>query len=272
MSHDPIDFQARVIGRSRTIPVLVDFWAAWCGPCKVLAPILDRLVAGAAGRWELVKVNTEEHPDLAAQFGIRGIPNLKLFHRGEIVAELAGALPEPALKQWLEAHLPTPKRDAIVRARELLHAGRAAEAADLLRPLAAAEPADDELAVLTARALVFSAPTEAYALIADLAPGSVWNDEAQVVRTLLAAFGALDRGAGHLEASTLRQGYLASLEALRRQDFRRAAAGFVELLMEKPGYDGGLARTVCLALFRHLGLRHPVTEEFSRGFGMAVNV
>nr|HPQ59697.1 thioredoxin [Flavobacteriales bacterium] len=101
------DFERQVIARSAHVPVLVDLWAAWCGPCRFLGPIVEKLAREADGRWELVKVDTEANPDIAARYEVRGIPNLKLFVNGEVVAELAGALPEPQLRQWIEEHLPT---------------------------------------------------------------------------------------------------------------------------------------------------------------------
>ena len=107
MNHDLQDFAQDVTVASQTVPVLVDFWAPWCGPCKMLGPVLEKLAAEAAGRWRLVKIDTERHPELAQQFGIRGIPDVRLFHQGAVVAQFSGALPEPRLRDWLAQHLPS---------------------------------------------------------------------------------------------------------------------------------------------------------------------
>ncbi len=272
MSHEINDFDAQVIERSRTVPVLVDFWAPWCGPCKMLAPTLEKLAQDAGGRWELAKVNTDERPELGERFQIRGIPNLKLFHRGEVIAECAGALPESQLRTWLHEHLPTPKRETMRRARELLHAGRAAEAAALLTPLADAEPADGELAVLAARARVFAAPAEALRRLDVLPVSSPWQDDAGLVRGLAAALAAATDITKRLPAAPRRDRYAAALQALAQEKLRDAVALLIEVLDESPGYDEGRAKAACLAIFKHVGLRHPIAEEFYRRYSMAVNV
>lgn len=271
MNHDLTDFQTDVLDRSQRTPVLVDFWAAWCGPCKMLGPVLEKLAAEAEGRWVLVKIDTEAHQDLAAQFGIRGIPDVKLFYRGEVIAEFSGALPDPQLRAWLAENLPTPKRGTMGRARELLHAGRAGEAAALLHPLQAAEPADHELAVLTARATVFADPAAADELVASLPHGSPWTEGAEIVRALAAAFRA-DLVGRDLPDTPLRPRYLAALGQLQRESFDAGLGELIEVLNEKPSFADGRAKAVCLAIFRHLGMRHPITEKYSRAFSMAVNV
>lgn len=271
MSHDLTDFQTDVLDRSQTTPVLVDFWAAWCGPCKMLGPVLEKLAIEAAGRWVLVKIDTEAHQELAARFGIRGIPDVKLFHRGEVIAEFSGALPEPHLRQWLAEHLPTPKRETMGRARELLRAGQARAAAVLLQPLAAANPDDQELSVLTARAVVFDDPAAAGRLIAALPPGSPWTDDAGIVDALAAAFGAA-RARPELAASLLGAAYLSALAQLQAGKFEAGLAALIDVLQEKPSFDDGRAKAACRAIFRHLGMRHPITEQFSRAYSMAVNV
>ncbi len=274
MTDHVLSFEEDVLVRSESTPVLVDFWAPWCGPCKMLAPVVERLAAEPGARWSLMKVNTEENPELATKYGVRGIPNLKLFHRRAVIAELSGAVPESQLRAWLSEHLPTPKRDTMAKARELLHAGRAADATKLLEPLLAADPGDLELAVLTARALLFIRPHAALALVASIPPGSAWSDGAEIVRALAAVLAA-EPGApegSSDQTRVLHDKYCQGIDALRRQDFRTAAANLVAVLIEKPNYANGHARAACRALFQHLGVRHPITEDFSRAYSMAVNV
>jgi len=82
MDYELKDFRSEVVEQSKTTPVVLDFWAEWCGPCRVLGPVIEKLAAEAAGQWKLVKINTEVHQQLAAQFGIRSIPSVKMVYNG----------------------------------------------------------------------------------------------------------------------------------------------------------------------------------------------
>ena len=100
------NFQSEVIEKSNIVPVVVDFWAPWCGPCQTLKPILEKLAEEYQGKFILAKVNSDENQNLAAQFGVRGIPSVKAVYNGTIINEFSGALPESAVREFLDNIIP----------------------------------------------------------------------------------------------------------------------------------------------------------------------
>lgn len=129
------DFQAEVIERSKQVPVVVDFWAPWCGPCRTLGPLLEAAVGALAGQVVMVKVNTDANPNLSAAFGIQGIPAVKAFRNGVQVDEFVGALPAPAIKQFLARLVPSAAEQALEAALARKVAGDRAGAAEGLRAI-----------------------------------------------------------------------------------------------------------------------------------------
>jgi len=138
-------FERDVLESSQKVPVLVDFWAPWCAPCRALKPILEKLVGEYQGRFLLAKVNSDEHPQLSARFGVRGIPNVKAFVDGKLADEFTGALPESGVRAFIDRVVPTPGEKLRRTARALVTQGDFEEAERHLRSALELEPANHEV-------------------------------------------------------------------------------------------------------------------------------
>jgi len=269
MGYEVSDFQNDVIDASADQPVLVDFWAPWCGPCRQLSPVLESL-AEATDDWTLVKVNVDDNPAPAQEYGVRGIPAVKLFADGEVVAEFTGVKPEHAVRKWLDEHLPSEEKTRIEEATEALEAGNHEEAEHLLWPVLEENPDHDEAQVLMARALAFKDPTRAQAL-ADAASVSdpTLRQTRESVQTLTRLL-ELAEDPSSLPENGVKNAYIEGIEALSEQDFDAALDQFIDVVRANRDYDDDGARKACIALFTLLGEDHPVTQEHRRSFDMAL--
>lgn len=137
------NFQARVLDASLRVPVVVDFWAPWCGPCKVLKPILEKLAADYGGRFVLAKVNSDENQALASQYGVRGIPNVKAFVGGRVVKEFTGALPESGVREFIDDLIPSPSEPLRLEAQAANAKGDTGSARQLLQRAVEIDPASE---------------------------------------------------------------------------------------------------------------------------------
>src|SRR5918992_1631068 len=164
MTVEVSNFESEVLQASHEKPVVVDFWAPWCGPCRILGPVLEKLADENGDTWTLAKLNTDENPAVASRYGIQGIPAVKLFVDGNVVDEFVGALPEPRVCQWLDNALPSPTKLVVQEAESALAAGNYEEAESLAREVLSQEPENPRASVVLARLLLFDDPAGAVEL------------------------------------------------------------------------------------------------------------
>jgi putative thioredoxin len=229
----PIDatdatFERDVIQRSHEHPVVVDFWAEWCGPCRMLGPVIERAVEMREGEVELVKVDTDANPRVAQAFGIQSIPAVKAFKDGKVVDEFVGALPPAQVERFLDRIVPS-EADALVAS---------GTEADLRRALAL-DPGRTDATVALARLVD---RMEALALLANVAGSFEADGLAARLRLeedpeLRAAFEALDAGETERGLDGL-IGAIPASDGERREDLRRAVVGVLDAL----GVEHPLAR------------------------------
>jgi len=237
-----MDLQKDILEASATTPVVVDFWAPWCGPCRTLGPVLEKLEREYAGRFKLVKVNSDENQELAAAFNVRSIPYVVGFRAGKPVAQFVGALPESQVRAFIESLFPSVHEENLARAQALIDAGKLDEAEKLLDAM----PFDID----------WNGRVEA--LRAAIGFARAGGDE-KSLRARLAA------DPGDLEARLA----LARLHAGRRR-YREAMEQLVEIVRNDKEWRDGEARRQLLHLFTLAAGEPDTVSEYRRKLATAL--
>ncbi len=258
------DFATTVLQTSHQIPVVVDLWAEWCGPCKVLGPVLERAAGEGGGRWMLAKLDVDQNPELAQQFGVQGIPTVVAFKDGEEVDRFTGALPEAQVRAFIERLLPSELDLATVEGDAALDAGDEEKAAEIYRTVLASDPTHQDAGLSLAGLLLEDDDRQgALDVLGRLAP-----TEAVKQLQAYARLGSESVELGALEAAAATGGPGDRLALGRGQaasgESESAIATLMGVIGERTEPESDEARATLLDVFELLGNENPAVADARR--------
>ncbi|CAJ93874.1 thioredoxin [Cupriavidus necator] len=274
------NFETEVIEASRQAPVLVDFWAPWCGPCRTLGPMLERLESEAGGQWKLVKVNVDENQDLAAHFGVRSIPHVVAIADGQAVDQFIGVLPESGLREFLGRLMPRPAQTALHDALQLAAEGDRAGAEAKFDEAIALDPETDAARLAYIGFLLDgNAIAEARSQFEALSPQAAQQDAHAALRMRMDAMEGLS---GLPDEPTLSARIAADprdLAARRdlarlliaRQQYEPALEQLLEIVRTDRTFEDDIGRKTMLSVFEMLADRPDVVSHWRRQLSTALN-
>ena len=263
------NFEADVLERSHEVPVLVDFWAPWCGPCRVLGPVLEKLADEYSGKFVLAKINVDESPSLAGAFGVQGIPAVKLIKDGEIAGEFTGALPEPAVREMLSRYLPSKYDEQADEAADLEEQGKPAEAQAIYLSILDSEPNHEKALLGLGRVLMNEGDRDgALQTLERISPAA---EERKIADRLIARLQL--QGDQSADEATLRQKLAAQPDSLEarfdlaqalaaNEKFEEALSGFLNIVKSNREFRDDGARKAMVQIFDVLPPDDPLIDRY----------
>jgi putative thioredoxin len=255
------NFDSLVIEYSHQYPVVVDFWAEWCGPCKMLSPVLERLTMEAGGAFRLAKVDVDSNQNLALRFGVHSIPAVKAIKDGQIVSEFVGVQPEPKIKEFISNIAPNPYDLQLEKAQSLINNQQWRQALDTLQSILDQDPENPPALLGLAKCyLMTDSAMDALSILHSF-PASKEFRSAEMLMPLALA---LDDFANIQEddSSALDASFTNALRLIKRGNLPAAMDGFMDILREDKHYRQDSPRLIILGLFEILGEASPLTRQY----------
>jgi len=256
------DFEYEVLSYSQNVPVVVDFWATWCQPCKTLGPMLERLTEEAGGSFRLARVDVDSNPNLALRYGVRSIPTVKAISQGQVVGEFVGLQPEARVREFL-AKLAPPSETALAKekADSLLAGHRWAEAEAIYRELEEQTQNQPPVLLGLVKALLAQGKSGEALFILNYFPASREYNTAQFLRPLADAMMKFEKN--ELPAETeLDATFLSSIRLAKRGNLFAALDGMLDIIRQEKRYRSDKARQVFLGILELLGPDDPDAKQY----------
>ncbi len=263
------DFEYEVLAFSNQVPVIVDFWAEWCVPCKTLTPLLEKLTEDAQGTFRLAKINVDDNPKLALRYSVRSIPNVKAFRDGQVTSEFLGLQPESRVKEFIR-NLASSKIDLLLeKGQSQLESMSWLEAESSFRQFLQKSPNHPAgLLGLLKSSLMEGKFQESLQIIEDFPPSQEYTRK----ELLLPLLNALNSENLKLEmnADELNATYRNALRLISRGNLPAAMDGLIDIIRQDKHYRDDEARKVLLGLFEVLGDSHSLTQQYRRELAMVL--